>query len=111
MQQFHFHETIDDEGSVFQLVKDDPIHGEILHSCRDGILVATLCDLLNRFTKVLRSELETAKAQREALAGDLEKYGNHIRGPGQLCELLKSSDFPCTCGFDAILTRIHKGDS
>lgn len=53
------------------------------------------------------AELETAKAQRGALVIDLEKYGSHLRNP--MCELLRHSDFPCTCGLDAALSRVREG--
>jgi hypothetical protein len=47
--RFHFRETVDEEGSVFQVVEGDPLHDPEVYTCRDGIFAATLADCLNRF--------------------------------------------------------------
>jgi hypothetical protein len=31
------------------------------------------------------------------------KYARHYSGPGEICESLKHSDYPCTCGLEALL--------
>lgn len=51
--------------------------------------------------------LASSKLDKEriaALEGALVKYGSHIRGPGAMCELLKHSVYPCTCGLEAALS-------
>jgi hypothetical protein len=53
-------------------------------------------------------QLAAANGRVEMLAGWLKKYGNHYRGPGEMCELLKHSDYPCTCGLDAALSNLNE---
>jgi hypothetical protein len=56
----------------------------------------------------LTQQLAAANGRVEMLAGWLRKYGNHYRGPGEMCELLKHSDYPCTCGLDAALSNLNE---
>lgn len=69
---------ISDDGSR----QDEPLRAKVPD------LVATLSQLR-----------EENKGLREALA----KYGWHGGAPGPICERAKHSEYPCTCGFEAVL--------
>jgi len=48
---------------------------------------------------------EDAKKLFEAL----KTYGQHRNDSAMLCERLKHSDYPCTCGLEDIIRKFHTG--
>jgi hypothetical protein len=49
-------------------------------------------------------------ARIKELTEALEKYGGHSPADGSpICEHSKHSDYPCTCGFEAVLTAQKEG--
>jgi hypothetical protein len=70
--------------------------------------IADEIDRLRAEVADLTQQLAAANGRVEMLAGWLRKYGNHYRGPGEMCELLKHSDYPCTCGLDAALSNLNE---
>jgi len=51
----------------------------------------------------LVDEYNSLYEQNAKLVEALQKYGRHQNNPKHMCEKIKHSDHPCTCGWDDLL--------
>ena len=57
-----------------------------------------------------REKYETERSKNLLLQAALMTYGQHRNDSDMLCERLKHSEYPCSCGFEAVINKAKGGE-
>ena len=57
-----------------------------------------------------KEKYEMEKSKNLELAKALMTYGQHRNDSDIFCERLKHSEYPCSCGFEAVINKAKGGE-